>query len=170
MQRVMVIGCSGAGKSTFARAIADVTGLPLVHLDQIYWQAGWIEAPRSVFTQCIAAEAAEERWIMDGTNTSTFDLRIPRADRIYWLRRTRIACIRRVLWRVATTYGRVRPDMAAGCPEKFDLEFLRYVWTFESKFGPRIAAALDQHDAWGRTNIITSDAEAQDAIGRVRLS
>mgnify|MGYP001240606955 CR=1 FL=1 len=165
----MVIGCSGAGKSTFAHQLANVTGLPLVHLDQLFWQAGWEPVARPEFLQRVEVAVAAPAWIMDGTNSTTFELRVPRADRIFWLRRGRVACVGRVLRRVASSYGRVRPDMAAGCPEKLDLAFLRYVWTFNRVYDPRITAALDRHAAWGRTIVLSSDREAQSALDALHL-
>ena len=53
-------------------------------------------------------------------------------------------CLRRAMWRAVTSYGRVRADMAEGCPERIDLEFLRYIWTFNAKQRPRVVAALEQ--------------------------
>jgi hypothetical protein len=50
--------------------------------------------------------------------------------------------------------------MAAGCPEKFDSEFLKWVWNFPRDYDPKISAGLDRYDAWGRTTILRSDAEA----------
>jgi adenylate kinase family enzyme len=163
-QRALVIGISGAGKSTFARKLAALKKLPLVHLDQLYWNPGWQEAPPSVYRQRLDAVLAEPRWVIDGSNPSTLDLRLPRADAVFWLDRSRWACIVRVLKRVISTRGQVRPDMADGCPERLDLEFLRFVWTYPEKFNPRITAALERHNAMSRTLILHSDHEAQACL------
>jgi adenylate kinase family enzyme len=160
MQRVLVIGSSGAGKSTFALALGAATGLPVIHIDHLFWQAGWVQTPNDVYVASIKAAVAGERWIMDGINTATFDLRVPRADTIIWLQRSRVACVRRVLYRVLKTYGTVRPDMAPGCPEKFDWSFLKWVWNFPRDWDPKIKVGLDRNDAWRRTVILRSDAEA----------
>ena len=66
MQRVLVLGCSGAGKSTFSRRLARATDLPLVELDYAFWQPGWVKTPREQWLMTAAALAAEPRWIMDG--------------------------------------------------------------------------------------------------------
>jgi adenylate kinase family enzyme len=160
MQRVLVIGCSGTGKSTFSLALSDATGLPVIHIDHLFWQSGWVQTPKEIYLAKLEAAVAGERWIMDGINTSTFDLRIPRADTIIWLQRSRMVCLWRIGRRVLTSYGKVRPDMAPGCREKFDWEFIKWVWSFPREVEPRIRAALDRHDVWARTVTLRSDAEA----------
>ncbi len=161
MRRVAILGAPGSGKSTFAAALAARLELPLVHLDQLYWEAGWVVAAPEVFRQRCEQAVAQERWVIDGTYSNTFDLRIPAADHIFWFDRTRVFCLYRVLRRSVSSYGQVRSDMAPGCPERLDWEFLRYVWFFNATRRPRILAALDQYEACGRTRIIRSDAEAQ---------
>jgi len=160
MQRVLVIGSTGAGKSTFAIALGAATGLPVIHIDRLFGQAGWVRTPHEDYLAKMRAAIAGDRWIFDGVNVTTFDLRIPRADTIVWLKRSRALCLWRIAGRVLTTYGTVRSDMAPGCPEKFDWEFIKWVWNFPRDYDPKISAALDRHDAWGRTTLLRSDAEA----------
>jgi adenylate kinase family enzyme len=112
MQRVLVIGCSGTGKSTFARALAGLTGLPVVHIDHLFWQANWIQVPREIYLVRLDQSVAGERWIIDGINTSTLDRRVPRADTIVWLQRSRIVCCWRIIRRVVGSYGQVRPGLS----------------------------------------------------------
>jgi adenylate kinase family enzyme len=145
MQRVLVIGIPGAGKSTLSRKLARRTGLPLIHLDKEFWQPGWKVTPHEQWRPKVAALVAREAWVMDGNYDSSLDLRLPRADTVVWFDYPRRVALPRVLWRVAKTYGRVREDLAPGCPEKIDWEFLRYVWEFPSKERPRVVAMLAEH-------------------------
>ena len=145
MQRVLVIGIPGAGKSTFSRKLAERTGLPLIHLDKEFWQPGWKMTPREQWRAKVVALVAREAWVMDGNYDSSLDLRLPRADAVVWFDYPRRVALPRVLWRVAKTYGRVREDLAPGCPEKVDWEFLRYVWDFPGKERPRVVAMLAEH-------------------------
>ena len=163
-QRVVVIGCSGAGKSTFARRLGEVTGLPVTHIDQLFWEPGWIEAPQSVYLARLGAVVEQECWIIEGVSTSTLDLRLPRTDLVIWLERSRWACLWRVARRIASSYGRVRPDMAPGCPEKIDFDFLRFIWGFHERYDHRIQAAIDKHGMGARAIRIRSDREAQDYL------
>ena len=161
-QRVVVIGSSGAGKSTFARKLGAVTGLPVTHIDQLFWQPGWALTPKAVYLQKLADVVARDRWIIEGVNESTLDLRFPRTDLVVWLQRGRIACLWRVARRVAGTYGRVRPDMAPGCPEGLpDWGFLEYIWTYPQRIAPRIEEAIGRHRLADRTVRLDSDRAAQ---------
>jgi adenylate kinase family enzyme len=145
MQRVLVIGISGAGKSRFTRALGARTGLPIIHLDTEFWQPGWKITPREQWCPKVAGLVERDAWIMDGNFGATLDLRLPRADTVVWFDYPRLLCIGRALWRVVTNYGRVRDDLAPGCPEKLDLEFLRYIWDFNAKTRPQIVTMLAEH-------------------------
>src|SRR5947207_13672863 len=86
MQRVLVMGCSGAGKSTFARKLADGLGLPFVSLDQLFWQPGWREPKMDDFSAKVTREAEKPAWVIDGnfTRYGAGELRRARADALIW--------------------------------------------------------------------------------------
>ena len=142
MQRVLVIGNCGAGKSTFSCRLAKATGLPLVHLDKAYWSAGWVEPPKEAWAARVQALVAEDAWIMDGNYSGTFHLRFPRADTVIWLDVGRWTCLGRILKRNLRYYGRARPDMASGCHERFSPAFLHYVFFGFPQRKERILACL----------------------------
>ena len=130
MERIIIIGCGGAGKSTLARKLGEVLDLPVVHLDKLFWKPGWVETTAEEFDALLAQELAKDQWIMDGNFNRTMPERMKRCDTIIYLDFSRFACLLGVLKRVITTYGKVRPDMGEGCPERIDLEFLKWVWNF----------------------------------------
>lgn len=130
MKRVMVIGCSGSGKSTFSRILHQKTQLPLIHLDQAYWKPNWVEQSPDEWRSIVTKLASKESWIMDGNYSGTWDLRIPRADTIIFLDKSTSVCLYRVLKRIFQNYGKVRPDMVPGCPERLDAQFLHYVLVY----------------------------------------
>ena len=144
MKRILVIGCSGSGKTTLARWLASRLRLPLVILDREYWGPGWIAPPEEEWRKTVRTLADRDAWVMDGTYHATLSERLPTADTVVWLDFGRGRCLWRVLWRSLAYRGSVRSDMAAGCPERFDLEFLRYVWHFNEQTRPRIGTALAQ--------------------------
>ena len=130
MERIIIIGCGGAGKSTLARKLGEVLDLPVVHLDKLFWKPNWVEKSNEEFDALLAQELAKDRWIMDGNFNRTIPERMKRCDTIIYLDFSRFACLMGVLKRIITTYGKVRPDMGEGCPERIDLEFLKWVWNF----------------------------------------
>ena len=135
MQRVMIIGPCGAGKSTVSHVLAAKLGLPLVHMDQLNWQPGWVDEGNERLRGLLAVEVAEDRWLIEGNYASTMDMRLKRADTIVYLDYPLPLCLWRLVKRIVTTYGRNRPDMAEDCPERFDAEFLLYVIRWNR--GPR---------------------------------
>lgn len=144
MDRVLVIGSPGAGKSTLARELAGRTGLPLVHLDAEHWSAGWIEMEREAWAMRVTAIVAQPRWIIDGNYGGTLPQRVARADTVVWLDYPTTLCLWRVIRRWGEWRGRSRPDMTPGCPERLDPEFLLYVARFRSAWRGRNKAALAQ--------------------------
>ena len=130
MKRVIIIGCGGAGKSTLARQLGAVTGLPVIHLDRLFWKPGWVEMPKDEFDRLLHREIEKEAWIMDGNFNRTLPERIACCDTVIYLDFNRVACLWGVLKRILTTYGTVRPDMGEGCPERVDLDFLKWVWNY----------------------------------------
>lgn len=130
MERILIIGCGGAGKSTLARQLGEKLDIPVVHLDKIFWKPGWVERSDEEFDVLLERELEKPKWIMDGNFNRTMPKRLEKCDAVIYLDFSRFACLRGVAKRVLTTYGKVRPDMGEGCPERFDFDFLKWIWNF----------------------------------------
>nr|HEX4316038.1 DNA topology modulation protein [Kofleriaceae bacterium] len=143
MQRVLVIGSGGAGKSTFAKRLGAATGLPVVHLDACYWRAGWQAPPKADWVRTIDELAARAAWIMDGNYGGTLDRRLAACDTVVFLDLPRAVCLWRAVRRAARYWGRTRPDMAPGCPETLTWEFVHWIWTYPRLRRPDILRRLD---------------------------
>ncbi|ANK85598.1 MULTISPECIES: AAA family ATPase [unclassified Rhizobium] len=146
--RILVIGCPGSGKSTLAKQLSRSLDLRYISMDRdFYWLPGWIKRPRDEIDRLIAEAVTEERWVMDGTGLSSFHLRLPRAEAVIWLRLPRYACLYGAISRTFRYFGRSRPELPAGCPERLSLELLTYIWNFERDAVPLIEAALRNYAA-----------------------
>lgn len=131
MKRVIVIGCGGAGKSTFSRKLGEKTGISVIHLDKLFWKTGWVSVTPEEFDESHRREIEKDRWILDGNFNRTLPERLTRCDTVVYLDFSRFTCLRGVCKRMFTTYGKVRPDMSEGCPERIDWEFLKWIWNFK---------------------------------------
>ena len=152
MERILIIGCGGAGKSTLARRLGEKLGLPVIHLDKLFWKPGWVESSREEIDEKIHRELQKTQWIIDGNYNRTIPERIKYCDTVIYLDFSRWACLGGVCKRVLTTYGKVRPDMGEGCPERFDLDFLKWIWNFNKKNRERYYGMLN--DAEGIQTIV----------------
>ena len=142
MDRVLIIGPCGSGKSTLARELAPRLGLPLMHMDQLGWQAGWVETDKAILHARLAEAVAGERWLIEGNYGSTLAPRLERADTVIYLDFPILLCLWRLIKRIMLHRGQSLPDMPEGCPERFDAAFFWYVMTWHAGPGPRTEAKL----------------------------
>lgn len=133
MKRVLVIGTGGAGKTTLARRLAECTGLPLIHLDSLYWRAGWEPTPPDEWRAKVAQLISGDSWIIDGNYGGTLDMRLEACDTVVFLDIPRVVCLWRVVKRRLRHFGRVRPELPPGCPDRLNWEFLTWIWTYRSR-------------------------------------
>ena len=163
MKRVIVIGCGGAGKSTFSRNLSDKLDIPVYHLDKLFWNRGWISTPQDEFDNKIQELANRDKWIIDGNYIRTFDMRAERADTIIFINMPTYVCFYRVIKRRVMYKDKSRPDMAEGCPEGIDFEFFKWVLTYNKKIRPKILEKVKKYN--DKTVIIlNSEKEVKDFI------
>ena len=134
--KIAIIGYSGSGKSTLARKLAEVYHLPVLHFDRVQFRPNWEirpQASKEVMTRVFLD--LHEDWVIDGNYSKlSFERRMEEADVIIQLRFNRLASLWRVTRRYRTYQEGTRPDMAEGCKEKLDWEFVTWVlWKGRSK-------------------------------------
>jgi adenylate kinase family enzyme len=171
MQRVLVMGSSGSGKSTFARRLSEITDIPFVSLDALYWKPGWVASDNAEFEQRIAEVARRPQWVMDGNYTryGAGELRRHSSDTVIWFDLPRRSCMFGIMTRIAASYGKVRPEMAQGCPEKIDFEFFRYVWTYRRQQRPKLLTYFEGLRADQSFVCFTDRTQANDYLNAIAL-
>ena len=145
MTRILIVGSPGSGKSTLAVRLGRALSLPVVHLDRLYWRAGWRSVPNEEFDRQLEAVLAQDAFLIDGNYARSLARRVEQSQAVILLDLGRVACVLRALRRILLCYGRTRPDMGDGCPERFDRAFLKYIWTFPSLILPETLETIAAH-------------------------
>ena len=156
LERIMVIGCPGAGKSTFARALRDITGLPLHYLDQIWHRPDRTNVSCEEFDGALRRILEDERWIIDGNYNRTLEMRLQRCDTVFWLDYPLDVCLAGAQSRV----GQTHEDMP-WVEETFDPEFREWIENFARDQRPRISALLEQYRNGKEIIVFHSRGEAE---------
>lgn len=157
-EKVIVIGCPGSGKSTFARALGAVAEIPVYHLDLLNWNPDKTTVPKEVFRRRLHEVMRKDRWIIDGNYNSTMELRMQQCETVFFLDYPVDICIEGVLSRV----GKLREDMPCVETEP-DAAFLQFVEAFRTESRPKILALRETY-AEKEWITFVSRAEADDYL------
>jgi len=127
------MGSAGSGKSTLAKKLSKHTGIEAIHLDREFWKPGWVmtEKPDQIILHNEFMK--RETWIIDGNYNASLETRVKLADLIIFLDTPFHTCFYRIISRSFRYRGKTREDMAPGCEEKIDKEFLLYVVNYHLK-------------------------------------
>ena len=148
MKRVIVIGGNGSGKSTMSLELSRITGLPLTHLDKLYWTGEWQARSHEEFDKLLISELERDMWILDGTMRRTLPLRLSYCDTVIYLDFSGIRCFFGTLGRVLKNRGKVRADMGGECKERLDKRSLGFVFStlkFNKKNRKYIYSSIAEH-------------------------
>lgn len=141
MQKVLIIGCPGSGKSTFARSLAEIVGLPLYHLDMIFWNSDKTTVEREIFDKRLEELLHQPLWIIDGNYKRTMETRLAFCDTVFFLDYPTSVCLDGIISRK----GKPRPDMPWVEDDKTDEDFLAFVKSFNTDIRPEIISLLKKY-------------------------
>ena len=155
MDRIMIFGFSGGGKSTLARKIGEILDIEPTHFDRLHWLPGWVESTRDYKREMIKPVLERDRWIIEGNYHHIYwNERLEKADTIIFIDVNRFTCIYQA-WKRSLMYeGKTRPDMGEGCTEKFDLEFAKWVFFKGRKKRREYLKAIKQQKNSGKNTCI----------------
>lgn len=138
-----MLGSSGAGKSTFAQELGKRLDVEIIHLDSYYWQPNWISTPPEEWDEKLKALLERDSWVMDGNYPASLPLRMEYADMVIFLDRGRVQSLLRCVRRFLKYRGQSRPELAPGCYEKIDWDFLKWIWNYPRDVKPSIMETLE---------------------------
>ncbi|MBQ8404567.1 MAG: adenylate kinase [Clostridia bacterium] len=140
MKKIMVIGCPGSGKSTFSKKLNKRTGIPLYHLDMMYWNPDRTTVDKVVFRERLLNTMQKEEWIIDGNYGSTIELRLQVCDTVVFLDYPLDVCLNGIKER----RGKARTDMP-WIENEEDAEFIEFVENYNSQSRPEIMELLGKY-------------------------
>ena len=153
MKKIIVIGCPGSGKSTVSRALHNKTGIPLYHLDMMYWNADKTTAEKSVFLERLSTVLEKDEWIIDGNYGSTMELRMAACDTVIFLDYPLDVCLDGIKER----RGKPRSDMPWIETEE-DAEFIEFIKNYNEQQKPKVLELLKKYSD---KNIIILESREQ---------
>ena len=162
MKKILIIGCPGSGKSTLARALREITGIELFHLDMMYWNPDKTAAPKEVFRQRLGEAMEQESWIIDGNFASTMPWRMEHCDTVIFLDYPPEICLEGVRARM----GKKRSDMPWVETEE-DGEFMEFIEKFAEQNRPQILELLEKHPE-KNIFILKNREEAEAFLSRIQ--
>lgn len=137
--RIAIIGNAAAGKSTLARILGNFYNIPVLHMDTIGWESGWVETDTRKAINLQDEFLKNDSWVIDGGYSRIdIDKRLSLADNIIVIRLNRFYCFYRALKRAIKYRGKVRESISDGCIEKFDFDFAKWILWEERSFNRRL--------------------------------
>ena len=168
MKKIVLIGSGGSGKSTLARQLGEILKINVYHLDALFWKPNWVGVAKDEQRKVQNDLVNKEEWIIDGNYGGKMDIRLNAADTIIFLDIHRIICVYRALKRMLEYRNKTRPDMGEGCKERFNLDFLKWIWNYPKTKRPKILNKLEQLHENKQVIILKSPKEVQQFLGRVK--
>ena len=163
MKKIIVIGCPGSGKSTFSKSLHKITGIPLFHLDMMFWNADKTTVEKSVFLERLSEAIQGSEWIIDGNYGSTMELRLQECDTVVFLDYPLDVCLEGIKER----RGKKRSDMPWIETDEADTEFVEFIKNYNSQSRPQVMELLDRY-SYKYIYVFVNRTEANEFLSQLQ--
>lgn len=167
MERIAIIGCGGSGKSTVARQLGQALGLPVTHLDAVYYDETWKPLPQEEFAAQQEKLVAGERWLIEGNYASTLSIRLAAADTVIFLDLPAWTC----LWGIAQRRWRYRggQHLKDGVFDRITWSFVRYIIGYRRTKRPKVRTLIAEHGPHVKLIALTSRRQANRLLAEIKI-
>jgi adenylate kinase family enzyme len=166
MERVVVVGCGGSGKTYLSNLLARVLDLPLTHLDAVYYDSDWQPLAADVFAARQRSLVASSRWLIEGNYAGSLSIRLARADTVIFLDLPALVCLIGILQRRWQYRGGQHEGV--GVYDRITWGFIRYVWRYRANMRPKVRRLMAEHGTAARTITLTSRRQADRFLKEVQ--
>lgn len=163
MKKIMIIGCPGSGKSTFAKSLHKRTGIPLFHLDMLFWNKDKTTVETSIFLERLQQIFREDAWIIDGNYRSTMELRMRQCDTVMFLDYPLELCLNGIRERK----GKPRSDMPWIESDEEDAEFVGFIKSYNSQCRPDVLKLLEKYPE-KEIYVFSNRTQAEDFLNHIK--
>lgn len=164
MHKIAICGCGGSGKSTVARQLGARLGLPVTHLDAVFYDEQWEPRSQDEFAGAQRRLVEADCWVIDGNYATTLAIRLAAADVVIFLDIHPVVCLWGVLWRRWQHRG--SDEVSRHLRGRLNWDFVRYILGYRKHMRPRVRALLAEHAA-GEVVILTSRLAVQRYLGHL---
>lgn len=169
MKKILVIGSGGSGKSTLSLKLGEILGIDVFHLDKFYWREGWIKPAPGEWLRIVDELLRRQQWIIDGNYSGTLKQRVEYCDTIIFLDFSRALCLWRIVRRRLRYRRRARPDMADGCNERLNLEFVGWVMNYSKRTRPKVLELMRRNAASKKIVWLRSPQQVEAFLASLKM-
>lgn len=162
MQKTIIIGCPGSGKTTFAKKLSQLTNLPLIHLDAIWHKPDRTHISREEFDEILSKILSKKQWIIDGNYNRTMEMRMKYCDTIILFELDSETCLQGATERLS-----VQRDDMPWIDSKLDIRLQQEIEEFSEKVLPDIYALINKYGANKEVIVFTSRKQADDYLSQL---
>lgn len=141
MEKVIIIGCPGSGKSTFGRSLNRITGLPLYHLDIMYWNEDRTTVSKEIFIKRLQKAMCDPEWIIDGNYGGSMEMRLKECDTVFFLDYPTELC----LAGIEARRGKPRSDMPWIEDDNADEDLIAFINRYNLESRPKVIQLLKKY-------------------------
>ena len=165
MDRIVIVGCGGSGKSRLARELGAILSITPVHLDGLYYDQDWRPLDKDQFADVQRGLVVEPRWIIDGNYASSLPIRLAAADTVIFLDLPARACLRGIVQRRLRHWG--GQHAATGVYDRITWDFIRYIATYRKQMARRVRRLIAEHTGGAQVIVLRSRPAARRFLAQV---